>query len=158
MIENWGNQNNIATQILRVGHVYGPGEEAYQKIIPVTIKNIIEGKSIEIWGTGQELRSFIYIKDVVTAIVNAIDLPNPVGVINLVGSKPISVIELVHLICKIASVNTNIQKKVVTKESRNLIFDASKMKKYLLEIETTLEEGLIEEFNYMKQLNIYNNH
>jgi nucleoside-diphosphate-sugar epimerase len=36
MVTAWANDKKVFAQILRVGHVYGPGEEAYQKIIPVT--------------------------------------------------------------------------------------------------------------------------
>jgi hypothetical protein len=40
MIENWANANNKIVQILRLGHVYGPGEGLFKKIIPVTMQKI----------------------------------------------------------------------------------------------------------------------
>ena len=36
MVEQYGELNGIDTQVLRVGHVYGTGEEGYKKIIPET--------------------------------------------------------------------------------------------------------------------------
>ena len=36
MIEIWSRKNEIKCQILRIGHVYGPGEEEYQKILNAT--------------------------------------------------------------------------------------------------------------------------
>jgi UDP-glucose 4-epimerase len=129
MIEKWGIQNKINTQILRVGHVYGPGEEAYLKIIPVAIKNALSKKNIEIWGSGEELRSFIYIKDVVKAIVNSIALEENVGVINIVGGHAISINEIANKIVEISGINAAITHVQSTKPGRNLTFDNTKLKK-----------------------------
>jgi nucleoside-diphosphate-sugar epimerase len=152
MLEHWGAQNKIKTQILRIGHVYGPGEEAYQKIIPVTIRKILTQQPIELWGTGEELRSFIYINDVVNAIVNALTFNEQVGVINIVGGHAITVTNLVEKICSLSSAKVDVIKIKTEKPGRNLTFDNAKMKKYLLDKETELAVGLKEEFNYMKNL------
>jgi nucleoside-diphosphate-sugar epimerase len=152
MLEQWGIQNKIKTQILRIGHVYGPGEEAYQKIIPVTIKKVLTQQPVELWGAGEELRSFIYINDVVNAIINTLALNEQVGVINIVGGKAITVANLVEKICKLSDYKVEVTKIKTDKPGRNLTFDNSKMKKYLLANETELEVGLKEEFNYMKNL------
>jgi len=151
MVESWGKEYNKSVQVLRIGHVYGPGEEAYQKIIPVTINNILLQNPIQIWGTGEELRSFIYIKDIVTAIINSIDLKEDVGVINLVGSTPISINDLVNTIKLISNKEITIEKISTEKKGRDLVFDSSKMNTFLLKKETYLEEGLKEEFEYMKK-------
>ena len=152
LIQSWGIQNKKNVQILRVGHVYGAGEEAYVKIIPVAIKNVLAKKNIEIWGTGEELRSFIYIKDVVKAIVNAITLKDEVGVINIVGGHSISINEIVNKIIELSSSKTEVIKINSDKPGRNLVFDTTKMNKYLLQDETPMEIGLLEEFNYFKNL------
>ncbi|MBK8521170.1 MAG: SDR family oxidoreductase [Chitinophagaceae bacterium] len=78
MVTAWASSNNKIHQILRVGHVYGPGEEAYEKIIPVTITKILRDQPLQIWGTGNEIRSFIFIKDIVSAIMNAVKLEDKV--------------------------------------------------------------------------------
>ncbi|MEE6125910.1 NAD(P)-dependent oxidoreductase [Chryseobacterium arthrosphaerae] len=150
MVESWGKENNKSVQILRIGHVYGPGEEAYQKIIPATIHNILSGKPVQIWGTGEELRSFIYIKDIVKAIINSIHLKDT-GVINLVGNRSISINDLVNIITQISNKEVIIEKIPVEKKGRDFVFDSSKMNALLLPHETSLEEGLREEFEYMKK-------
>lgn len=150
MVESWGKEYDKSVQILRIGHVYGPGEEAYLKIIPATIHNILAEKPVQIWGTGEELRSFIYIKDIVTAIVNAIQLKD-VGVINLVGNRSISINDLVNTIKQISNEDVTIEKIPAEKKGRDFVFDSSKMNTFLLSKETSLEEGLKEEFKYMKK-------
>jgi UDP-glucose 4-epimerase len=80
----------IACQILRVGHVYGPGEEKYAKFLPKAIKRIVAGEAVELRGDGSEIRSMIYIDDVVAAILQACNLPTNVSPINVVGGVPVS--------------------------------------------------------------------
>ena len=152
MITAWANANNKVHQILRVGHVYGPGEQAYQKIIPVTINKILQDQPLQIWGTGNEIRSFIYIKDVVQAIMNALKLDQNSGIINLVSRQKITIASLVDKL--IALSGKNIIPEVVPADApgRDFIFDNSKMKDLLISNETVLDEGLLQEWTYMKSL------
>jgi nucleoside-diphosphate-sugar epimerase len=152
MIESWGKEHTVITQILRIGHVYGPGEEAYQKIIPITINKIFKNETVQIWGSGEELRSFIYIKDVIKAILNIISINENIGVVNLVGGNSITINDLVNKIQVLSKKEVEITKVETDTKGRNLIFDNSKMMKHLLTEETNLEIGLIEEIEYMKNL------
>ena len=92
MLSSYCDGNNLQCQVLRIGHVYGPGEEKYEKFLPNSIKRIIKEEPIELWGDGSELRSFIYINDVIDACLAAIDLSETVGVINVVGGDRKSVV------------------------------------------------------------------
>jgi len=150
LIATWACQQNIASQILRLGHVYGPGEEAYQKIIPATISKIKNDQPIQIWGTGLELRSFIYIKDVVLAILNCLNLTENVGPVNIVGGTQITISKLVNKLIAISGKTLDIEFVNTTGKSRNLVFDNNKLKQYLLPLETDLDVGLSEEWLYMK--------
>jgi nucleoside-diphosphate-sugar epimerase len=110
MLENWGSQNNITIQILRIGHVYGPGEELYSKVIPESFRKVLNHQNLTIWGSGEELRTFIYVEDVAKAIVKAISFNYNLGVINLVGSQSISILQLVQKIKKLANSDVSIKK------------------------------------------------
>ena len=150
MIENWCKEKSLDFQILRIGHVYGPGEELYQKIIPISISKAIKNEKITIFGSGNEIRSFIYIKDVIKAIVKSINCEINVGVINIVGGFQISINCLVHEIIKISNNKIEIEYQKETSQTRNLLFDNSKMLKLLSISETNLNVGLFEEFSHMK--------
>jgi UDP-glucose 4-epimerase len=152
MIDAFAEKNNLTHQILRIGHVYGPGEESYQKIIPVTMKKILNNEELEIWGSGLEIRSFIYIKDVVAAIVKSIGLNEYVKPINVVSNQQINIKYLVAKIQKIANHNGIVKIIPNASKGRNLIFDNSKMTKYLLSNEKKIDDGLFEEWEYMKSI------
>ena len=153
MIVSWASHNKILPQILRIGHVYGPGEEQYQKAIPVMIKKILNNESIQIFGLGEEIRSFIYIADVINAIIKSIDLDFFDGPINVVSGNQINIKDLAQLLIKISESNTNVEfVETINTKQRDLVFDNSKMKKYLLHQEIDFVFGLKREYNYMKNL------
>ena len=154
MIIAWANANNKVHQILRVGHVYGPGEQAYQKIIPLTIKKLLQDQPLQIWGTGKEIRSFIYIEDVVKAIINAMKLSINSGIINLVSSQKITIAALVYKLIALSGKSIVPEVVPVDVPRRDFVFDNHKMKDLLFSNETSLDEGLLQEWTYMKNLQV----
>ena len=154
MIIAWANANNKVHQILRVGHVYGPGEQAYQKIIPLTIKKLLQDQPLQIWGTGKEIRSFIYIEDVVKAIINAMKLSINSGIINLVSSQKITIAALVYKLIALSGKSIVPEVVPVHLPGKDFVFDNHKMKDLLFSNETSLDEGLLQEWTYMKNLQV----
>jgi nucleoside-diphosphate-sugar epimerase len=152
IIRTWSVGLTCQIQILRIGHVYGPGEEQYSKFIPLVFKNILAGKPIELWGGGKALRSYIYIDDVVNCIILSMaERPLPL-VINIVGGYSIEMHELVQMIGKIAEVELDITYKPTTADPIDYVFDNSLMKSHLIQDETLLSDGLRDEYLYMKRL------
>lgn len=152
IIELFCSKTNIKPQVLRLGHVYGPGEEMYQKVIPLSIMKILKGEAIEIWGTGEEFRSFIYIDDVIKAIMASIYLNEMVGSINVVSDDEIKIIDLLNKISKISGMELNSKHVPTEINARDLLFDNSKMRKYLNSDFDTLEHGLLNEIEYFRGL------
>ena len=62
--------DGISGYILRVGNPYGLeiNKKKGQGIIPIFSEKIIKGEIIEVWGTGENERDYIYIDEVIDAI------------------------------------------------------------------------------------------
>lgn len=58
-VDSFGAQRGVTKQILRVGHVYGPGEDEYKKLIPETIRRVITGRELHL-SAGGEARRITY--------------------------------------------------------------------------------------------------
>jgi UDP-glucose 4-epimerase len=144
--------HRIACQTLRIGHVYGPGEEKYAKFLPKAIKNIAAGEAVELWGDGSEVRSFIYIDDVVAAILQAVNLRTDVGPINVVGGAPVTIRALLDQLIAVSGRQVTITAREFNGIKRNYVFDAAKLRQHLLPIETDLNTGLRIEYDYMAGL------
>jgi UDP-glucose 4-epimerase len=152
MVEAFAAKTGIASQILRIGHVYGPGEEKYAKFLPAVIKNIVAGEPVELWGDGSELRSLIYIEDVVEAVLAAITQEDELGTINIVGGTAVSIRQLLDLVIGISGKEVEIVPRAQAGARRDLLFDNSKCKAHLLPQETDLLAGLRAEYEHVERL------
>ena len=61
----------IETIALRFGNVYGPGSLNKNSVVAKFIKQAVEGDVLEIFGDGNQTRDFIYISDLIEAIILA---------------------------------------------------------------------------------------
>lgn len=152
MIHGYAETNNAKSTTLRIGHVYGPGEEVYQKLLPIAISKILSDQPVELWGDGEDLRSFIHVDDVVDSIVAAIEKPVDADVINVVSGNTISIRQLVESLVGLSGKNVEIQTVPSNAPRRNLVFDNSLLRQTLLPEERNFDEQLREEFDYMAHL------
>jgi len=62
--------------IFRIGNPYGPGQDPkrLQGLIPKAMKKIMDDEKVEVFGDGENIRDYIYIDDVVEAMVKSVDL------------------------------------------------------------------------------------
>lgn len=153
MLEAWADKNTITLQILRIGHVYGPGEEKYRKMIPVTINRLLNNQAPQRFGAGVELRSFIYVQDVVDSIICSMELEKYNGPVNIVSEQAISIKEVIQKLTDISGIRIEPEIIPTNQPGRDLVFDTGLMKKLLRKETVRLDEGLLMEWNYAKSIN-----
>jgi len=151
IVKSFSMQRSVDFLNLRIGHVYGPGEEKYKKVLPVSIKNILENKSLEIWGDGSDLRSYIFIHDVVQAIVNSLISPTRNIDINIVSGVAVTIKALMEKIIGVSGREVKINHIESNHQKRDLVFNNNLLRSTLLEKETDLTKGLEIEHRYMKE-------
>ncbi len=61
----------LNTVVLRVGNVYDPRSKHKSSVVAKFIKRALQGLPLEIYGDGNQTRDFIYIDDLVKAIILA---------------------------------------------------------------------------------------
>lgn len=151
MVKYFSHKKGVDYINLRIGHVYGPGEEKYKKVLPISIQRILEDKNVEVFGDGSELRSLIFISDVVDSIINAIKAPLSNINVNVVSGVSISIKELLSKLIEISGKPIDIEQKESNHEKRNLVFNNDLLLNTLLKNETDLMNGLKAEYEYMKE-------
>ena len=113
-VRAYGNTYNLPFIISNCSNNYGPYQHT-EKLIPLTIKNIINNKNIPIYGDGQAIRDWIFVLD----HVDAIDTIFHKGIVgetyNVGANKEMKNLELVKLICSV------IDQKTKTENSERLI-------------------------------------
>ena len=76
----------VPTASLRFFNVFGPRQDptgAYAAAVPIFIERALAGQTITIYGDGEQTRDFIYVKDVVGALVFAATHPDLHGAHNV---------------------------------------------------------------------------
>jgi len=102
---------------LRIFAVYGPGEETKQNlssVINLFLDDVKNSKNPVIFGDGTQTRDFIYVDDVITAIINSTELSQQ-GIINVGSGISISFNRVIEKIGNI--VGKKINPVYVKKES-----------------------------------------
>ena len=94
----------IETVILRVFNAYGPGQPlppSHAPVVPQFLKQALQGGSLVIHGSGKQSRDFVYISDVVGALVAAGATPGIDRTIANIGSgKEVSIGQLADAVAE----------------------------------------------------------
>lgn len=148
VVRHWCEQNHTSCTILRLGHIYGTGEEVYKKIIPETIKKLIHGLPPIIYSDGQEERSFLNVDDCVRCIWESLSLHAPYTLVNVVSGKSHTIEELIDILIKISGQDVKPQVRRDEIKRNNYIFDNSKMIGLFGNETVDIVEGLNNEYRY----------
>ena len=96
--------NGLNITVLRPFNVYGPRQRSdqYAGVISSFIKNLIEGSPSVIHGDGRQTRDFIYVKDVVNALILALEHDEAKGQsFNIATGVPTSINRLASLLVEL---------------------------------------------------------
>jgi nucleoside-diphosphate-sugar epimerase len=98
------NFHGLDTVCLRYFNVYGPRQRPdgpYAAVIPRWISSALSSGILELYGTGEQVRDFCFVKDVVRANLLAATAKNPLGprrVFNVAGGRGYSLNEVAQTI------------------------------------------------------------
>ena len=92
----------LPVAITRCGNLFGPGDLNFNRIVPGTIKTVLNGQKPLIRSDGSPLRDYIYVKDAVAAymlLAERLEAPALHGqAFNFGTARPLSVLEITERI------------------------------------------------------------
>ena len=94
------NTKGLPVIIVRLFNAVGPRQTGrYGMVVPRFVQQALENRPITVYGDGTQTRTFVHVRDVVTAMRKLIDTPASVGqVVNVGGIEETSIIELARMI------------------------------------------------------------
>ncbi len=151
---------NLPVAVTRCANIYGPGDFNFSRIIPDTMRSVINAQNPVIRSDGTPLRDYIYIKDVVNAyytLAGKLYLRKTRfgEAFNFGTGRPISVLNLVRAIINLSGKN-NLSPLILgrgkTRGEIDKQYLSSKKAKRLLgwSTEYSLQEGLEETYKWYK--------
>ena len=133
--------DGFVLQILRLGQIYGNGEEIYSKIVSSFVRQIENDQQIKIFSDGSEFRSQLLVDDCCECILKAVFLEKSIGAVNLVSDQAVSIKDIVLKIYTALEKEPNIVFGNAS-PGRSNRFDNTKMKQVFGITETPLENGI----------------
>ncbi len=94
VIHSYSKNFDLTYGIFRLTNVYGIGQT--NGLIPTVINNLLRDEMIQVTGTGKQTRDFIYVDDVVNALIHAMDHPKYSFICNLGSGHEFSVNEIIE--------------------------------------------------------------
>lgn len=151
-VRAYNEAHGLETSILRLMNVYGPGKSPgpYAGVITQFADAVCRGAPLAIYGDGEQTRDFVYVSDVIDAIVSALQSPCAIGsTLNIGTGRASSINELAAIFSTITKSHTPIQHLPPRQgEIRRSCADIEKARKILsYEPRVSLEDGID---SYMK--------
>ncbi|MFZ5650489.1 MAG: NAD-dependent epimerase/dehydratase family protein [Bacillota bacterium] len=111
-------ESGFSFSILRYGDIYGPGIRRMGEP-SIFLESAIKNKPLVIRGSGEQVRSYIYIEDAVDATIKVLNNKPLNQVINIAGNELISIWDMANLIrqnygvkCQVKTTNKNLTDEV----------------------------------------------
>tara|TARA_Y100000591_G_scaffold306664_1_gene305297 strand:- start:75 stop:965 length:891 start_codon:yes stop_codon:yes gene_type:complete len=160
LIKDYDKMYDLNYTILQLGSVYGPHSTKKNLISRLIIESIADGV-MEHYGTGKEIRQYIYIEDVIKAAIASFDYKYNKQKVILIGVESVSISKLMD---KIISLTGKEIKKIFKINNYDIHYKTSPFDKssddaicFDFKSAINLDEGLSRTFssinnNYKKQL------
>lgn len=141
--------------VFRLSNPYGERQNPFvsQGVIPVFLKKIIKNEQIEIWGDGTVERDYIYIDDVIDALISVLNKNPKDRIFNLGSGKGYTLNEILEIIEKV----TGEKAKVIYKDKRNIDVPVNVLDNKLISEKldwcpkTGIEIGIEKTYEYLKK-------
>ena len=104
----YNRQHGMQNKVARFHNIFGPygtwdgGKEKFPAAVCRKIANANDGDEIEIWGDGEQTRSFLYIDDCIEGIRHLMNSETFHGPVNIGADQMISINDTVDLVAQIA--------------------------------------------------------
>jgi len=100
LVRAWYHTYGLPVLITNCSNNYGPYQFP-EKLIPLMILNALEGKSLPVYGKGENVRDWLYVEDHVRALRTVLEKGEPGRTYNIGGRCERTNIEVVTAICDI---------------------------------------------------------
>lgn len=141
--------------------IYGPNDKfdpEVSHVLPALIRKFLEAKynglsSVEIWGTGNVRREFLFVEDLADALFFLMQNYDDKSFINVGVGSDITIKQLANEICKLTRFGGKIKFDVTKPDGMpRKLLDTSRLKAYGWSTKVTLRDGLKRTIDWYKNL------
>ena len=152
LVRSYADRTGCRYSILRLGHVFGPGEDRFEKVIPNLIRAMLGGLEPQLSGDGSTARDFLYVDDAVGAFVAASQRSLSADLVNVVRGESVAIVDVAKWIAEIIGYRGPFHFSGANGDS--LRFSNVGMKRLGIDSFTPTKDGLAREIAYFKALDL----
>lgn len=157
--QSYGKTYGMPIAVARCGNIYGGGDLNWSRIVPGTIRDLIQGKQPIIRSDGTYVRDYVYVEDIADAYIQLANHQFKTSLLgeafNFSRDEPTSVLEIYRAICK-ATVGEYVEpiiKNDIKSEIKDQHLDSSKARTTLQwRSSVNLESGLQKTSKWYREL------
>lgn len=98
LVRAYGHTYGLNIKVSNCSNNYGPNQHS-EKLIPTVLASLLQGKDIPVYGTGRNVRDWLYVGDHVEALRTIFERGSQGSTYNIGGNCELSNIDLVTRIC-----------------------------------------------------------
>ncbi|MFH1391820.1 MAG: dTDP-glucose 4,6-dehydratase [Candidatus Diapherotrites archaeon] len=149
---SYANTYEMDIVVTRSSNNYGPYQYP-EKVIPLFVTNLMEGKKVPLYGTGENIRDWLFVEDNCRGILTAGEKGKKGEIYNVDGGNELSNIELTKRILKAMGKGNEMIEHVEDRKGHDLRYSLNSSKLEVLgwKPEKNFEEGLKETVDWYKQ-------
>lgn len=137
---------------VRFFNVYGPRQNPdseYSGVLSIVTKCLKNKQPFTLYGDGQQTRDFVYVEDVVDALIKIATETNEPTVYNIANGNEQALIDVIHTYEDIAGMKLDIVQREARKgDIQKSKDDVSKLKSIGFEPKWSLHDGLMNYWKY----------
>jgi UDP-glucose 4-epimerase len=113
LVDAYVREKGLRAVIARFFNTVGPRQTGrYGMVIPRFVRQALAGEPLTVFGTGEQVRCFCHVADVIPAVVALIDCDPAAGqAVNLGSSEQVSICELAHRVIALTGSDSGIKRQ-----------------------------------------------
>lgn len=160
MCQAYRNQHGFDAICLMPTNLYGPGDNfdlETSHVLPALIRKFHEakkvgGNSVEIWGTGEPRREFLYVDDLANAVVHLAKEYSDERIINVGVGEDVTIADLAGLVSEIVGFQGELTFNTAKPDGTpRKLLDTTRLKRTGWEPRWSLREGIAETYRWFTE-------
>jgi len=149
------HKNGLSYDIFRVSNVYGEGQDTSKGLglINTLMENIIKYKRITVYGNGENIRNYIYVKDVAAILAKMLTVDQKeTNILNIASDDTLSINQIVDILRKELKEEFIVEKKDHRgSDNKAIKISNEKLKKKFPQFNfTPIQEGVKLTYSHIK--------
>jgi UDP-glucose 4,6-dehydratase len=156
-VHSYIHSYNMPIIVIRSNNVYGPGQYP-EKVIPKFMFQLLDGKKLTLQGSGNQLRSFLYVEDAVDAVLCVLFQGLVGEIYNISSVDELSIRDLASRMLRELSPDEKLEDRIVYVEDRHFNdkrywIESEPLKRLGWKQRVPFDEGLRTTIDWFKAVN-----